>query len=1098
MWLYAGAQARLRFLNDIADVQRKAQPRALEVNCNGRAVHLLKPSPTQNSAPVPAPLAKAVAHGAAPKLFAVLPAAAAGSAGNGTKQQQQQQQQRLLLESVLQSEGPRVGALACISQGLNAVFSFAVTVERDSSSSSAADSSISSHPNAAASTADTVATTATTTATAAGAEGRIHGCVASLPAGSGPARQARFKCEQRFVSRVKQLKHCSVTRIVRPAAVAHSSSNINSSSSSSSTTALLGVGASLNSSSNSTSNNSSSSDQEERSRLNATLLDLLSRHVDHALPAYCLPAAMAVVVNSKQHKQRLKGDSPEADVVAPRGSLRPTLHHFTVVASQRKAVHRSQQSQSPQSSPKQRRTSPKSSSPYFAKEAGSVRHAATATAAAASSEHSSSGSAQQQGPVVLHGACLTTWRQLPAVTTTTSTAVTTAAGAANSNDVNSAVASNASSASDAATTANKPSSTSSTVTYVPECKCVLSTLPLYDTLRGLLLQQPQQQPTTAATSSSDNSKPPLSPSANNIRSLTLVAPVPPPAPQQWPFWGAGPIPTLDFPLQPLFHALSFDTVLAALKVLMLEGSLVISGSSASGRVLACEALKALLFPLRTSCHLYAPLLPASEVYSFWRAKLRDGSRGAGSSSRSRSSSRSTSPHSSRRVSGGAAAAATGSSDRISSSDLNSSSSSRRPFFVSLDSRLVHAAATAAATAGAGAHSAAGDDAHSADADSCAVWGLALKEPCLAAVTTANSTVRTAEGSPLGGSGPGELALECVRRMLRQAVHIDLDNDEITLPPPAAAAAAGVSTTTAAAAAAATAAVVDVALAVQAGVPQGPVQQLRERVQQALHPELTTFDHVLPPQSRGSSSSSSGSSSSSLASTVKTVTELLSAATTAATTTATTAAAADVIPMHATSQTDVALRDAFLNFQAALLGRAKEFVTLEVQQSLLRFDSQAFVEAVCGYSAAAAAVSRSATPTAALQQQQQQYFSGAAAQQSAAAAAAVATAATVEFYGELFRTRSFAALLSDDVLSDVDCAALSAQLEARRLELTVVLDQDSSTTGAAKGSSDSAPAATAATGTADAATVSSGTAATAQQTAALRVDTSDSAGEQLAQ
>jgi trimeric autotransporter adhesin len=416
---------------------------------------------------------------------------------------------------------------------------------------------------------------------------------------------------------------------------------------------------------------------------------------------------------------------------------------------------------------------------------------------------------------------------------------------------------------------------------------------------------------------------------------------------------------------------------------------------------------------------------------------------------------------------------------------------------------VHAATTTAATTAGAAHSTAGDDSHSADADSCAVWGLALKEPCLPAVTAASNSVRTAEGSPLGGSGPGELALECVRRMLRQAVHIDLDNDEITLPPAAAAAAAGVSSTAAAAAAAAVTAAtaVDVALAVQAGLPQGPVQQLRERVQQALYPELTTFDHVLPPQSRSSNSSSSSSSNGqSLASTVKTVTELLSTATTtpvtASTSTAAAAAASDVIPMHSTSQTDVALREAFLNFQAALLGRAKEFVTLEVQQSLLRFDSQAFVEAVCGYSAAAAAVSRSASPTVASQQQQQQqqYFSGAAAQ-SAAAAAAVATAAAVEFYGELFRTRSFAALLSDDVLSDVDCAALSAQLEARRLELTVVLDQDSSTTGAAKASSENAAAAAS---TASATAASSGTAATAQQAAALSVDTSDSAGEQLAQ
>jgi trimeric autotransporter adhesin len=1091
-------------------VQRKAQPRALEVNCNGRAIHLLKPSPS-TTAPVPAPLAKALAQSAAPKLFAVLPATTSsvgsvdGSSSSDTKQQQQQQQQqRLLLESVLHSEGPRVDALACVSQVLNAVFSFAVTVERDSSSSSsAADSSTS------ATTVSTAGTGATTTAAAtANTEGGIHGCVMSLQAGSGPTRQARFRSEQRFVSRVKQLKHCSVTRIVRPAGVTQSSSKV----------ALLGVGAPLSSnnsssstsssstSSGSTSSGSSSSDQEERSRLNATLLDLLARHVDHALPAYCLPAAMAVIVNSKQHKQQQKGDASEADV-ALRGSLRTTLHHFTVVAPQRKAAHRSQQSQSPQTSPKQRRTSPKSSSPYFAKEAGSGRHASagtatTATAAAAATgelSSSSTGSAQQQGPVVLHGACLTTWRQLPpAVSATSSTATATAATAA-------AGAADSSTDSTAAMP-SKSSSTSSTVTYVPDCKCVLSTLPLYDTLRGLLLQQHQQQPTitaatassttTTSTSSSEGVKPPLSPSANYIRSLTLVAPVPPAAPQQWPFWGAGPIPTLDFPLQPLFHALSFDTVLAALKVLMLEGSLVITGSSASGRVLACESLKALLFPLRTSCHLYAPLLPASEVYSFWRAKFFDSSRSTGSSSsRSRSSSRSTSPHSSRRVSGGTStAAAAASSDRISSSDLNSSSSSRRPFFVSLDSRLVHAAtAIAAATAGA-AHSTAGDDANSADADSCAVWGLALKEPCLPAVTAASSTVRTAEGFPLGGSGPGELALECVRRMLRQAVHIDLDNDEITLPPAAAAAAAGVSSTAAAAAAVTAATAVDVALAVQAGLPQGPVQQLRERVQQALYPELTTFDHVLPPQSRSSNSSSSSSSNGqSLASTVQTATELLSTATAAATTVVT----SDVIPMHSTSQTDVALREAFLNFQAALLGRAKEFVTLEVQQSLLRFDSQAFVEAVCGYSAAAAAVSRSTSPTVASQQQQQQqqqYFSGAAAQ-SAAAAAAVATAAAVEFYGELFRTRSFAALLSDDVLSDVDCAALSAQLEARRLELTVVLDQDSSTTGAAKASSENAAAAAS---TASATAASSGTAATAQQAAALSVDTSDSAGEQLAQ
>ncbi|ETV95481.1 hypothetical protein, variant [Aphanomyces invadans] len=166
-----------------------------------------------------------------------------------------------------------------------------------------------------------------------------------------------------------------------------------------------------------------------------------------------------------------------------------------------------------------------------------------------------------------------------------------------------------------------PSSPSEENRYGIHGICLLSTYPLLETLRKLMIQHVRRHPGDACVVP-DNARElyeaptPSTPTTHQGSPGTPLVFTSPPTPQRprlmtgMSFLDLPPPARLDFSLDELFHRLSSALVLEVVANALLEHSVIFVSNSYTSLTMCAESVRSLLHPF-TWCHIYIPLLPKS-------------------------------------------------------------------------------------------------------------------------------------------------------------------------------------------------------------------------------------------------------------------------------------------------------------------------------------------------------------------------------------------------------------------------------------------------------------------------------------------------------
>jgi hypothetical protein len=430
--------------------------------------------------------------------------------------------------------------------------------------------------------------------------------------------------------------------------------------------------------------------------------------------------------------------------------------------------------------------------------------------------------------------------------------------------------------------------------WLAHCTVALCEEPLMDTLRAVamgLKRADRELPKGGSTS------------------VTLCSEAPSPEPAGWHSFCPRPIPYLDHPVAPLFKVLSPQNVLVALKWLVLERPVIVTGSSCSLIACACQSLRALLHPLQWHFP-YAPLLPACEIVSFWKSKLiaeKGASRGRSPGTAAADnhvglpSSPSISSASGENSDGARRA---GSKNRGSKTSTASSDMKLDPFFVGLESSMLHAADVEGAPAP--SHDEAGSSASGQAAQpqwGQKVWGLSTAESC-----TASTSACVSSGLAVHATSAPPLMLEAIRRMVARALVVDLDFDEISQPDG------------------------------EDGPswPTGLYNDALRSIQESMFANVASFDRVLPAKGGAPAPDLEGLREESLADSVRRLSideapEPLGDATKSM-----------LLTLYRATPEDVGLRDAFLQLMQSFLDPTRAFTSVDVANTVCRFDSGSYL------------------------------------------------------------------------------------------------------------------------------------------------------------
>ncbi|RHY69778.1 hypothetical protein DYB30_005627 [Aphanomyces astaci] len=162
-----------------------------------------------------------------------------------------------------------------------------------------------------------------------------------------------------------------------------------------------------------------------------------------------------------------------------------------------------------------------------------------------------------------------------------------------------------------------PTDEADTKRYGVQGVCLLSTYPLLETLRDLMLQHTRRHPKLTCMLPDAARELYVAPTSSSMALADEATTSPPPVESRQRRLLTGlsflelPTPArVDFSLDQLFHRLSTSVVLEVVANALLEHSVIFVSNSYTALTTCAESIRSLLHPF-TWCHIYIPLLPKS-------------------------------------------------------------------------------------------------------------------------------------------------------------------------------------------------------------------------------------------------------------------------------------------------------------------------------------------------------------------------------------------------------------------------------------------------------------------------------------------------------